>query len=71
MLGMNMVLNSTFRCMCSYGFRFEAYINMAVFVACFNFSVFDNDVSETVKIELMGRDVSNMLLYSFRTDAVS
>jgi len=36
----NMSLGSTFRCMCNYGFCFEVYVNMTVFVALFDFSIF-------------------------------
>jgi len=35
-----MALVSRFRGMCSYGFCFEVYVNMTVFVAWFDFSVF-------------------------------
>jgi len=38
MLGINIALDLIFRCMCSYGF--EVYVNMTVFVAWFEFSVF-------------------------------
>jgi len=37
----NMALSPIFRCMCHYGFCFEAYVSMTVFVACFNFTIFD------------------------------
>jgi len=37
----NMALGSTFRCMCNYGFSFEVYVSMTVFVACFDFRIFD------------------------------
>jgi len=36
----NMALGSTFRCMCNYGFRFEVYASMTIFVACFDFRIF-------------------------------
>ena len=36
----NMALGSTFRCMCNYGFCFEVYVSMTVFVAWFDFSIF-------------------------------
>jgi len=36
----NMALGSTFRCMCNYGFCFEVYVTMTVFVAWFNFCIF-------------------------------
>jgi len=36
----NMALGSTFRCMCNYGFCFEVYVSMTVFVACFDFRIF-------------------------------
>jgi len=39
----NMALGSTSRYMCNYGFCFEVYVNMTVFVAFvawFNFSIF-------------------------------
>jgi len=36
----NMAQGSTFRCMCNYGFCFEVYVSMTVFVACFNFRIF-------------------------------
>jgi len=39
----NMALDSTFRCMCIYGFSFEVYFNMTVFVAYlawFDFNIF-------------------------------
>ena len=36
----NMALGSTFRCMCNYGFCFEVYVSITVFVACFNFRIF-------------------------------
>jgi len=36
----NMALVSTFRFMCNYGFCFEVYVNMTVFVAWFDFSIF-------------------------------
>jgi len=35
----NMALGSTFRCMCNYGFCFEVYVTMTVFVAWFNVSI--------------------------------
>jgi len=35
-----MALGSILRCMCNYGFCFEAYISMTVFVACFDFRIF-------------------------------
>ena len=35
-----MALSSTFRCMCNYGFCFEVYVNMTVFVAWFDFNIF-------------------------------
>ena len=36
----NMSLGPTFRCMCNYGFCFEVYVNMTVFVAWFDFRIF-------------------------------
>jgi len=36
----NMAPGSTFRCMCNYGFCFEVYVSMTVFVNCFNFRIF-------------------------------
>jgi len=36
----NMSLGSTFRCMCNYSFGFELYVNMIVFVAWFDLSIF-------------------------------
>jgi len=35
-----MALGSTFRCICNYGFCFEVYVNMTVFVAWFDFNIF-------------------------------
>ena len=35
-----MALCLTFRWMCNYGFCFEVYVNMTVFVAWFDFSIF-------------------------------
>jgi len=35
-----MALGSTFRWMCNYVFCFEVYVNMTVFVAWFDFSIF-------------------------------
>jgi len=35
-----MALGSKFRCMCNYGFCFEVYVNMWVFVAWLNFNIF-------------------------------
>jgi len=37
----NIALGSTFRCMCNCGFCFEAYVSMTVYVACFDFRIFD------------------------------
>jgi len=36
----NMALVSTFRCMCNFGFCFEVYVSMTVFVAWFDFRIF-------------------------------
>jgi len=36
----NMALGSTFRCRWNYGFRFEVYVSMTVFAACFDFTIF-------------------------------
>jgi len=36
----NMALGSKFRCMCNHSFCFEVYVNMIVFVAGFDFSIF-------------------------------
>jgi len=36
----NMSPGSTFRCMCNYSFCFEVYVNMIIFVAWFDFSIF-------------------------------
>jgi len=38
MLGKNMALGATFRCMCNYGF--EVYVNMIIFEAWLDFSMF-------------------------------
>jgi len=35
-----MALGSIFRCMCNYGFCFEAYVSMTVYVAFFDFKIF-------------------------------
>ena len=36
----NTALGSTFRCICNYGFCFEVYVSMTVFVAFFDFRIF-------------------------------
>ena len=36
----NMALCSTFHCMCNYGFCFEVYVTMTVFVAFFDLRIF-------------------------------
>jgi len=36
----NVALGSTFHCMCNYGFSFEVYVSMTVFVASFDFRIF-------------------------------
>ena len=36
----NMALSSTFCCMSNYSFCFEVYVNMIVFLAWFDFSIF-------------------------------
>jgi len=36
----HMALGSTFRWVCSNGFCYEVYVNMTVFVAWFDFSIF-------------------------------
>ena len=39
----NMALGSTFRCMSNYGFCFEVYASMTVFVAYFDFRMHNNN----------------------------
>jgi len=41
----NMALGSTIRCM-SYGFCFEVYVNMTVFVAWFDFNIFGYNLKQ-------------------------
>ena len=36
----NMALGSICHGMCNYGFCFEAYVSMTVFVVCFDFKIF-------------------------------
>jgi len=36
----NMALGSTFHCMCNYCICFEVHVNITVFIAWFDFSIF-------------------------------